>query len=212
MGAAASWIVPSAIGALGLFQSNKQGNAARNAGNAAIKPQNDAQNALLGLANSYNPQQEDQKAIAGANQNATATFQQSLKGLNGNFLNAGGSPTGDTAFNVNATNAGNRAIDPLRAFTTQLLSSESQRKADMYSRVFGAPAGQIANSYFQQAAGAQADGGNAMAMFLQGLKSMPWFAPPAAGSGYTPPAGGTTPNPSWAGGQTFGFPNQGATA
>lgn len=201
--------MPSAIGALGLYQSNQQAKSARNAGNSALKPTLAAQQDIYGLAKAYDPHAEDQKAIAGANQNASQVFQQSLKGLNGNFLNAGGSPTGDTAFNVNATNAGNRAIDPLRAFTTQLLSSESQRKADMYGRVFGAPAGQIANSYFQQAAGAQSDAGGAMAMFLQGLKQMPWFAPPAASSGYTPPTG-TTPNPGWSGGPTYGFPNQGA--
>lgn len=180
---AAAWAVPSAIGALGLYQSNQQASAARRAGNAAGKPTLAAQNDLYNLAQSYDPHTESLRAIAGANQNASQVFQESLKSANGNFLSSGGSPTGDTAFNVNATNAGNRAIDPLRAFSAQLLSSETSRKADMFSRVFGAPVGNIANSYFQQAAGYQGDAANSMKMFLDGLKNMPWFMPPAPSIG-----------------------------
>lgn len=189
MAAALPWVLPTAVGALGLYNSNKQANAARSAGNQMLAPQKAAQTDIYNLAHNYNPAAEDQQAISAANQNANLTFQKSLGDLNGNFLSAGGSPTGDTAFNVNATNAGNRAIDPLRAYTAQLLSTESQRKADMLGRVFGAQAGQIANTYFQQANGAQGDAGNALGLFIQGLGKMPWFAPPAVGSTGATPAG-----------------------
>lgn len=173
-----------ALGGLGLFQQSQQAKAQSEAMRKATKPaeiQALAMKDLLAQGERYNPHEEDKLAIQSSNQNALQLLQQQLGALNGGFIGSGGSPTGDTAFNVNATNTANRVLDPLKMFQAQLASTETSRKMAALSPVLGAPSGQMANSYFQQAQMLQPNYGPSLGMFSNALGKL--FPQQAAGIG-----------------------------
>lgn len=179
------WAIPALLGAVGLVQSAKQQHSNNNLANKAIEaqqPQVDAQKELLGLAKGYNPQVEDAAALSGANQNASQQLKRSLGSLSGQFQQAGGSPTGDTAFNIGVQNTANRVMDPLRMFQAQLASTETSRKIDAFRPVLGAQAGGISNAYFNAASMNQPNYGPSLQMFSDALKKMN-FATGSAGGG-----------------------------
>src|SRR5690349_8944724 len=132
MAGAASWAVPAVLGGIGLMQNASAQRTQQSDVNRALQaqqPQIDAEKAQLALAQGYNPQQEDARAITAADQNASQLVNRDLGTLAGQWTSGGGSPTGDTGFAVGATNAANRTLDPLRQYAASLAATETQRKA-----------------------------------------------------------------------------------
>ena len=113
------------------------------------------------------------------------------------FSIAGGQPTGDTAFNISASNLANRAYDPLKDFQANLESTRTARKSAMYNPVVGAPVGQLANSYFTAANMNQPNYGPSIGLFTDSLKRLFAGATPSGlGSNFS---AGSTNNGSWGG-------------
>jgi hypothetical protein len=154
MAAALGTVAPLVLGGLGLLQNSQNARSANNIQNqglAALQPQVTAQQDLLGQAQGYSPATQDAIGFQVANNNATQNIGSSLKQLNGSFLGAGGSPTGDTAFQGAANRTAAGIAGPLALQQAQMVSSEPQRKMQALQSVFSAPAGNLANSYFNAA-------------------------------------------------------------
>lgn len=80
------------------------------------------------IASKYDPAKEDKLAFDDANKMATESVKQGLDQINTDFKNSGGSPTGDTAFNVNARDLVRRTFDPVRSQMYQQAATRSARQ------------------------------------------------------------------------------------
>jgi hypothetical protein len=80
------------------------------------------------IASKYDPKAEDKLAFDDANRTATESVKQGLDQINTDFKNSGGSPTGDTAFNVNARDLVRRTFDPVRSQMYQQSATRSARQ------------------------------------------------------------------------------------
>lgn len=163
-----NWI-GAILGALGLFNSNKQANAARGEANDANQRALDLQQQNLdwnkeryaefakryfpfldkigAFANGYDPMQSDQAAVDYAAKTTGAALKNALAGLNAQFRAGGGSPTGDTEFRFQEQGLTNRITDPLRAFIANQAATGPQRKVAMWQAAMGAPPGDISNAF-----------------------------------------------------------------
>jgi len=157
MAAAALQLAPIALGAIGLMQQSDAQSSARKANAKAVKSAEDqaapglaAQNALLALANAYDPAASDQTAINQASTQTADTLQKALSNLSSSYGLSGGVPGNSSAFAVNSQKVTNQTLGPFAQYVANLKSTETQRKAAMYSTV-QAPTGQLSNAYFKQA-------------------------------------------------------------
>lgn len=129
---------------------------------------------LLGLADAYDPKRDAQIAVDEANKTAGATLQASIKSLNNEFKNSGGSPGGDTAFDTSVDRVAKGVFDPLRMFTADKLSNAARDKIAAYSGVLQSGSG-LAEEYLNEAqnrgtgAGAQGLFGAAIDKILAGM-------------------------------------------
>lgn len=153
------------LGGLGLLsgitQQNRQANLQRDAINSAKEadaPLAEARRRLLELANSYNPAAENEAAYNFANQRASQSAQDGLQNLRARFMAGGGSPAGDTEFNVRSEGLLRGVMDPLRAQLMSMKAGETAQKAAMYQTVAGIPAGNLASTLL--GASSQIGGGN----------------------------------------------------
>lgn len=200
MAAVALPIASMVLGGIGLVQQAQAQKKQADLANKAIKAgefTKAAQQRQFNIAENYDPAREDAAAITNASNNANTQFRQALGKASSDFSIAGGQPTGDTAFNISASNLANRAYDPLKDFQANLESTRTARKSAMYNPVVGAPVGQLANSYFTAANMSQPNYGPSLSLFTDSLKKL--FAG-AAPSGFGSNSGvGSTNNGSWAG-------------
>lgn len=126
---------------------------------------------LLRLAGQYDPATEDQAGLDYAGRLTEDTLNRSLKGINQEFRNAGGNPTGDTLFRAKVQGTTDRVADPLRAKAADLATTRTARKAQMLSGALGS-GGDIAGSYLQQSQMYESDPTAAMALLAGGIESL----------------------------------------
>lgn len=170
------WI-SAILGLLGLNQSNNQANAAR-------REQESLQQGALNLqqqgldfskhqweefakryfpwldkigkaADGYDPHFSDQAAAQYAGEVTQQNLKTALGNLNAQYRAGGGSPAGDTEFQVQAQGLTNRVSDPLRAFLANQEASVFPRKLAAYQAAMGAAPGDISGA-FNNAANLQA--------------------------------------------------------
>jgi hypothetical protein len=145
----------------GINQQNRQYGLQRDAiksAKDADAPLAEARRKLLELANSYNPGAENQAAYDFANQRAMQSAENGLKNLRAQFMAGGGSPAGDTEFNVRTEGLLRDVMDPLRAQLMSMKAGETAQKAAMYQTVAGIPMGNLAQTLL--GASSQIGGGN----------------------------------------------------
>jgi len=172
---ALGWVIPAALGAIGLIQNanaQKSQNSLTNAGVNVANLQGAGMQQALNAAETFDPAQQDRQAFQVAGNTAQQQLTQALQNLNARFTGSGGSPSGDTAFTTASLNTENRVLDPLRTWMASQVASEPQRQLGALESVYQAPAGQLANTYFnaaaQKAPSAQGLQGS-IEQFMQGI-------------------------------------------
>jgi hypothetical protein len=170
-----AWVVPGALGALGLYQ---QSQAAKKQSDAISKAQKAgkfteaSQGRMFQLAENYDPVKSADVAIGRAREVAGHTLQKNLKELRGNFVSGGGDPAGDTEFNVRAQDVTNQVMDPLRDFIAKTRAAADMQKIGAYQAVAGVPIGQISQNYWQQAAVNQPNWAGPAQLFADAIRNI----------------------------------------
>lgn len=164
MGLAA--ILQGATGVAGLISGmgrNKQAGAM----NAAALRNLEMRNQLQGQANSwamnYDPRTEDAAGANYATGKVNRDIGVGLKGLNAQFRNMGGSPTGDSLFNVNVNNLVRSQVGPLAALLADQASSITSRKLAALGQASGMDQG-LASNYMNLGQMYQTDLGSSMGL------------------------------------------------
>lgn len=154
-----SWAVPAALGAIGLYQSDKANDAAIN----AQKPQKsldkaklEAVKALMSIAQGYDPAKETEGAVNYAKDSSAQTLAQALKSLAADYRLGGGVPGNSSAFNVSSQRTADNVLGPLQQWVAGQKAQETQKKANLYSQILGTAPGQLGDTYYQQAMTQQA--------------------------------------------------------
>lgn len=169
------------------------GKSARKNERRAIKGQEQLNNFLLSImkdiyarGQAYDPARETDSAVKYAGDVTRQNLEQSLRGLNARFRAAGGSPTGDTEFQVKAQGMTNRVTDPLRAFAAERKAGEFFRKLQALQAAFGAPTGQMLSTYGNLAGyyGQQGGMGAGLGLLGQGLQGL--FGGGGGGAAFDP--------------------------
>lgn len=106
---------------------------------------------LYARGKAYDPSADTAASADYAKKQTADTLQKALGNLNAEFRAAGGSPTGDTEFRVRAQGLTNRVTDPLRAFLAEQKANEFWKKNQALMAAFGAPNGQILQTYSNMA-------------------------------------------------------------
>lgn len=183
--------VGGVTGLLGLLQGSRGAslqNQYMQDGINSLNLQNQAQQHLYDLANTWNPVQEAQAGIG----NASRVFQSALGTGLGNvasqFAGAGSAPGASSEFNVRGQDVTNRVSDPFQAYLAQVESNATQQKANMFADVLkNAPSGNLANSYFNAAGQYGQNFGPSLGNLSSSINSI-FNKAPGSGSAGTPPA------------------------
>ena len=173
-----------ALGGAGLFgassaqraQSKYMKEAAK-----ALKVKTQGQREALAIARDYDPMAETQKAVDYAGDLAADRLGKSLADTNQRFRTAGGSPSGDTAFRVQAQGAANRVADPLRSFAAERAAQATQMRLNALTQALGA-GGNVADSYLSLANASQPDFSGAIQAFSSAFGNLTRKAPGALDS------------------------------
>lgn len=126
-----------------------------------------------GLAQKYDPVKEAQASIDQANKTAGATLGSSLKSLNTEFKNAGGTPGGDTLFDTNVDRVAKGVFDPLRQFMADKLSSATMDKIQALSAAMGMGGG-VAEGYMNLANNTKVDNTGALGLLSGAIDKIKW--------------------------------------
>jgi hypothetical protein len=142
---------PAALGAIGLMNSGRQADRAADLQERGLKltdMQAKALKEIFGEVKGHDFGADTKEAVDYATEVTGDTLSKTLSNLNAKFRAGGGSPSGDSEFQVQAQGQTNRVTDPLRAFAANTKSNEFMRKLQALQMAAGGTPGQVANSYF----------------------------------------------------------------
>ena len=178
---AEAWAIPAIIGAVGLYQSDKANDAAINAGKpskALDKMKLQAMQALMQIAQGFDPAKETDQAVGYAKESSAATLAQALKSLSGDYRQAGGVPGNSSAFNVSSQRTADNILGPLQQWIAGQRAQETQKKANLYSQILGTAPGQLGDTYYRQAQTAQSQQYGMLGTQMLGTALNQLFTPP----------------------------------
>jgi len=112
-----------------------------------MKQYQDRQNLLWSRAQAYDPMQETQTAMNYAQNVAGRAIKNAHAGINQQYKNTGGSPTGDTNFGLIAQRATDDVLNPLSQMAADRSAMAFQLKQQAMAAALGAPPGQMMDAY-----------------------------------------------------------------
>lgn len=159
-------VLQGVTGIAGLIQGmgrNKQAAAMQAAAQRNLELRNQLQQMGNAWASNYDPRTEDKAAANYASGKVGRDIGNSLKGFNAEFRNAGGSPGGDSLFNVNVNNLVKSQVGPLAEWMANQASTVTMRKLQALGMASGMDQG-LAGNYMNLSQGMQTDLGPAMGL------------------------------------------------
>lgn len=164
-------LVLGGMGLLGGKGAQREASRYRDRASQVSEIQAGLMNEAGGIARNFNPGKEAQAAVDEANARAGATLQASMKRLNTEFKNAGGSPGGDTAFDTNMDRVARGVLDPLRAGVAQALSNQTMAKLNAFQAAIGMGGG-LAENFMQLSDAARPDMSGSYGLLAGGINDM----------------------------------------
>lgn len=163
--------ITGALGALGSNQKNRQAEEMMRMAKHFMETKGMGFDQAVFAAMNYDPLQEDAAGERYAMDSANRQLNGEMRRLNNIFKNGGGSPTGDTAFNVSAQGAADRVMDPLKLMMANNRSTATARKISALTQALGS-GGNLAGDYMALASGSRSDPSGSLALLGSGLEGL----------------------------------------